>query len=288
MRRSALAAALLVAWVSPAAGQSAIYGAGLQAWLGCWSGGPGSAREAMPPIVCITPTARADVADLLTVEDDRIVARETLDATGRSRPITAARCTGVRTGTWSRDGRRLFVRSAGVCAGVRSSTSGLLAMTTDGDWLDVEGISAGGGTSVRVARYRPVTPPALLPLATRSTLRAQALATQSVRVAAAAPVREEDVLEAKRAVDSAVVEAWLHAVSRAAVVVRGAEEHDDGVSRTTMADEWYAMPLGWGWGYALPGGRSGSGYRDPRYGTPRQASPPPPAEVTLRLGKPRR
>ena len=319
-----LVAVMLVAAASGAAAQSAIYGAGLQAWLGCWSADPGPGRGGVTPsVVCITPTARGDVAELLTVEEGRIVGRETLDATGRQRPIDAARCTGVRSGSWSRDGRRLFVRSAGTCAGVPSSTSGLLAITADGDWLDVEGIFAGGGSSVRVARYRPVAVPTSLPIATRATLRAQALATQSVRVAAAAPVRAEDVLDAARAVDSAVVQTWILeraqrfeiteseiaslvgaglparvagalgavADAQSVTVVRGAADPDGGVARTTMADEWYAPQLGLGWGYVFPGGRYGSGYRDPRHGGhgghPGHASPPAPAGVTLRLGKPR-
>lgn len=284
MRSSVFAVVMLVACGSRAAGQSAIYGAGLQAWLGCWSADVTSARAgATPSIVCITPTARADVADVLIVEGGRIVARETLDATGRPRPIAAARCTGVRSGSWSRDGRRLFVRSTATCAGVPSSTSGLLAMTADGDWLDVEGITAGGGARVRVALYREVAPPASLPLAMRSALRAQALATQSVRVAAAAPVRDEDVLEATRNVDSAVVEAWLRAVPRPVIVVRGPDDGAGAAGRTTTFDDSYEVPLGWGWGFFLPAGRNGTGYRDPRH-----ASPPQPAGATLRLGKPRR
>lgn len=320
MRSRMLVAALLVAGVARASAQSAIYGAGLQAWLGCWSADASPARgSATPSVVCITPTSRADVAELLTMEEGRIVARETLDATGRSRPIDAARCTGVRSGSWSRDGRRLFVRSAGTCAGVHSSTSGLLAITADGNWLDVEGIFAGGGSSVRVARYRPVVPPSSLPTAVRSTLRAQALATQSVRVAAGAPVRAEDVLEAARSVDSAVVQAWIleraqrfeisdseiaalvnaglpaHVAAAlgavadppSVTVARGRADSDDGVDRTTMAEEWYGMPFGWGWGFSNAQGRTG--YHDPkRYGDPRHPSPPAPAGVTLRLGKPRR
>ena len=94
---SALAAALLAATASSATGQTAIYGAGLQAWLGCWSAELSTARtDAAPTIVCITPTARVDVADVTTVQGGRIVGRETLDATGRPRPIDAARCTGER------------------------------------------------------------------------------------------------------------------------------------------------------------------------------------------------
>ena len=125
--------------------------------------------------------------------------------------------------------------------------------------------------------------PASLPLAMRSALRAQALATQSVRVAAAAPLRDEDVLEATRNVDSAVVEAWLRAVPRPVIVVRGPDEGAGAVAHTTTFDDSYGVPLGWGWGFFLPAGRNGTGHRDPRH-----ASPPQPAGATVRLGKPRR
>jgi hypothetical protein len=296
----ALAAVLLVAGASSAKGQSAIYGAGLQAWLGCWSADLSAARaDAAPSIVCITPTANVDVADLITVQDGRIVARETLDATGRPRAIDAARCTGVRSATWSSDRRRLFVRSSGTCAGVHSSTAGLLAISADGEWIDVEGISAGGGTSVHVARYREVLPPLALPIAARSALRAQALATRSVRVAAGAPARAEDVLEAARALDPAVVEAWILERAQhmdvtetdiAALVNIGvptrvidalravgdpqsyANAQDAGEpprfrEMESYYDESYALPLGWGWGwgYAIPvGTRFGRGFRDAR------------------------
>ncbi len=297
---SALAAALLLVGASGAAGQSAVYGAGLQAWLGCWSADLSAARaDAAPSIVCITPTANVNVADLFTVQEGRIVGRETLDATGRSRAIDAARCSGVRSASWSSDGRRLFVRSTGTCAGIPSSTSGLLAISDDGEWLDVEGISAGGGTSVHVARYREVLPPSVLPAAARSALRAQALATRSVRAAAGAPVRAEDVLEAARAVDASVVEAWIleraqhmdvtetdlaalvniGVASRIAEALRStaepqsyaqAGEAGDASNVAPMEsyyDESYALPLGWGWGwgYAIPvGTRLGRGFRDAR------------------------
>jgi hypothetical protein len=292
-----LVAAMLVVSGAGVEGQSAIYGAGLQAWLGCWSAELSATRtEPTSSIVCITPTAHVDVAELLTVQDGRIVARDTVDATGRSRRIGAPRCTGIRSASWSRDGRRVFVRSTGTCAGVPSSTSGLLAMTDDGEWLDVEGISAGGGTDVRVARYREIAPPASLPTATRSTLRAQALATRSVRVAAGAAVRAEDVLEAARAVDSAVVEAWileraqrfdvsepelaalvsagvpmrvadaLHAVAdpEAYTLARGVDQMSGSAASATTFYDAYGLPLGWGWGDALPRTRYGNGYRDGR------------------------
>ena len=292
---SALAAVLLAAGVPAAEAQSAIYGAGLQAWLGCWSADLSSVRtDAVPTIVCITPTANVDVADVITVQNGRVLARETLDATGRPRALDGARCTGERNGRWSSDLRQLFVHSVGTCAGVSSSTSGLLAMGTEGDWIDVEAVSAGGGSSVRVARYREVAPPPALPAAERSALRAQALATRSVRAAASAPVRAEDVLEASRALDAAVVDAWIleraqqfdvtatdvvalrnlgvsARITEALGAVTDAESFtlargaDDAPSSalTTSYDAWNAMPLGWGWGYGIPVSVR-AGYRNSR------------------------
>ena len=97
---SALAAAVLVLGATRATAQSAIYGAGLQAWLGCWSADLSAARaDAAPSIVCITPTANVNVADLFTVQEGRIVGRETLDATGRSRADSMP--DPFRASTWS-------------------------------------------------------------------------------------------------------------------------------------------------------------------------------------------
>ena len=302
VRVTTLAAVLLVAGARVADGQSAIYGAGLQAWLGCWSAEPWSTRaEAAPPIVCITPTADRNIADVLTVHDGRIVSRETLDASGRPRAIDAERCTGVRSASWSRDGRRMFVRSSARCAGAASATSGILTITADGTWLDVEGVSAGGATSVRLARYREVAVPSALPADVQSRLRAQSLATRSVRAASAAAVRAEDVLEASRAVDSTVLEAWIleraqrfeisagdvgalitaglpSRVADALAAVadpqtyalsRGEDERTDTADWSTHYDA-YGLPFGWGWGWGhyLPGGsRYGRGDREAwRYG----------------------
>ena len=318
VRVSALAVVLLAAGARVADGQAAIYGAGLQAWVGCWSAEPWATRgEAPPPVVCFAPSADRNVAEVLTVQDGRIVSRETLDASGRARALEADRCTGTRAASWSRDGRRLFVRSSARCAGVPSTTSGILTITAAGDWLDVEGIAAGGSTSVRVARYHDVAAPAVLPASVRSALRAQALATRSVRLASSAPVRAEDVLEASRAVDSTVLAAWLlergqrvdvapgeiGALLNAGLPARVAEaleavadppsyelaRSDDerrGAVMPSMYDDAYGTPFGWGWGwgYYLPGSRHGRGHRDGwRYGHYR----PPLVIVRGHDGRPR-
>jgi hypothetical protein len=150
---------------------------------------------------------------------------------------------------------------------------------------------------VRVARYREVAPPPTLPADVASALRSQALATRSVRLAAAAPVRAEDLLEASRAVDSVVLESWIleraqrfdiaeneiTALVNSGVPTRAADalgaiadpqsyalaRGDEGRSGTvtTTSYDSYGLPFGWGWGsgYYVPiGTRYGGGHRDPR------------------------
>ena len=294
-RRTVLGA-LLLASAAPARAQTAIYGAGLQAWAGCWSAEAVAAAEPAP-IICVTPTADVNVSEVITLQDGETLSRQILDASGRPRAIDAKGCVGTRSATWSRDGRRLFVRSTGSCLGVPRETSSILAITPSGEWLDVEGIRAGGGMRVRVARFRDVGIPRTLPRALATTLRAQHLATESMRIAAGAPVRADDVLEAARIADSAVVEAWIlerahqfaiterdlgalaqgglpARVADALIAVadpegytlaRGDETYARGMGvagagEMPLALDSYASPWAWGWSYYTPYGlRRGAG-----------------------------
>src|SRR5206468_2944760 len=61
---------------STARAQSAIYGAGLQAWTGCWSAEQGMTSAGVGALVCVTPTANVNVADVATIQDGKVVGRE--------------------------------------------------------------------------------------------------------------------------------------------------------------------------------------------------------------------
>jgi hypothetical protein len=96
-----------------------------------------------------------------------------------------------------------------VCDGIPLAISGIFSISASGEWLDVEGISRGGGTSVRVARYREVgVPDGLSPDVARS-IQANALARRSTRAAFGAPVHLDDVVDAARLVQADVVAAWI-------------------------------------------------------------------------------
>jgi len=208
VRPHRLLAAILATAVSTTGAQSAIYGAGLQAWTGCWSAAQSLASPAGGALICISPTANVNVANVTSL-DGSVVAHEIIDATGHPLPLDAEGCTGTRHAAWSRDSRRLFLRTTGACNGIPLAISGIFSISAAGEWLDVEGISRGGGTSVRVARYRDVgVPPGLAPDVAQS-IQANALARRSTRAAFSAPIHLDDVIDAARFVQADVVAAWI-------------------------------------------------------------------------------
>jgi len=210
-----LGGALLLAPASPAFAQGTEPDARWQGWLGCWEpvGAPpmGASGAAGTQLVCVIPVAGASSAvDVATVTDGKIVARERVDANGERRPATKDGCTGWERAQWAPEGRRVYVRSEYSCSGgLERSSNGLLAISSTGDWLDVQGVTVGGSTGVRVARYREASPATTLPREIAAALEGRALAVNTARTAAMAPLTADDVVEASRHVAPAVVEAWL-------------------------------------------------------------------------------
>jgi hypothetical protein len=210
--RSAAAAAGLVALVASAASAQQQSAAGnWQAWIGCWTAGPaigGIAPSEVSPLVCITPTSDAGVVELTTLSGDKVVATQRIDAGGRELPTDAKGCSGAQRAQWSVDGRRVYLHATANCGGVERVTSGILAMSPTGEWLDVQGVAAGGEEAVRVARYRDAGVPSAVPAHISAAL-AQRGVYQNARFAAGATIGTSAVIEAARLATPAVVEAWL-------------------------------------------------------------------------------
>jgi len=150
-RIASLATLLVVTATASRAQTAAIYGAGLQAWTGCWAREETLTPAGVARFVCVVPTANVSIVQVAAIEGS-ILAQETLDATGRLAALEARGCTGTRRATWSRDSRRLFIRTTGVCQGVPLATSAIFSISSSGEWIDVEGIGTHGRTSVRVAQ----------------------------------------------------------------------------------------------------------------------------------------
>jgi hypothetical protein len=143
------------------------------------------------------------------VQDGKVLATKTIDASGAAQPIEAKDCTGTQSAEWSADARRVYLKATANCAGTTRTTSGILAMSPTGEWLDVQGIAAGEGENVRVARYRDAGLPETLPADIKSALEGRNASVQGARVAVGANVGTAAVIEASKKATPAVVEAWL-------------------------------------------------------------------------------
>ena len=211
-RKLSLAAIAIVVVASPAAAQSTAR-SNWQGFLGCWTAAAigesyGSAQFSAP-LVCITPTSNADVVELSTIAEGKVVSTERIDASGAPSPLDMKDCTGTKSARWSRDQRRVFLKSEMTCGGTPSTATSILSMTGRGEWIDVRGVAAGGNQNVRVARYRDVGVPSSVPANIATTLRENSTSVHSARVAAGAPFSLQAVEEASILADASIVEAWL-------------------------------------------------------------------------------
>ena len=252
--RRTLAVALAALSVSLAAPQSiraqqysAVTGPRWRAWLGCWSAAPADTSRFLPAssarIVCVAPTADADVVEVSAVSDGKVLSRDRIDASGRARTVDIGGCTGSESARWSADLRRVFLKSAVTCDGVLSEMSAMLAINAMGEWLDVRSTSAGGGpANLRVAHYRDAGLPDGIPADISRALSERRMSTLAARIAAGTPVGASAIIEATRIVDGSIVEAWTHeSGQRFAVDARALTELADAGVPASVTDAMIAV-----------------------------------------------
>ena len=200
-----LAATALLLANSPAPALAQTAGGAL---AGCWAPETASAGAATR-YLCVVPGATG--AEVVTVDSGRVVARTPAGATEARRPSSRDGCTGWESARLAAGGERVYLRSEHACpGGLRRASSGLLALGTGGELLDVTAVAVKGASAVRVGRFRAATPTDALPAEVAEVARrSDGLAASTARAAAAAPVSTADVVDVARAVDAAVVEAWL-------------------------------------------------------------------------------
>ena len=183
-----------------------------EAFVGCWAPEPGIPG---PTAVCVLPAGGARV-DLVTIADGRVASREGSDASGIRMPSVREKCEGGDVARWSADGRRLFLVSDHICDGAtRVRATGIMALPSGNEWLDVRGVSvAGGPADVRVRRYHAIAPTAsVIPAALVPEVQAATAERPTIRAAArtnaASELAIDEVIEASRTIDEGVLEAWL-------------------------------------------------------------------------------
>jgi hypothetical protein len=186
-----------------------------EAWLGCWEPVSGPAKVAgdttSAPLVCVIPSPGSVGVDVATVAGGRIVSRERIEATGEHRSVTREGCSGWESAEFSTEGQRVFLTAEYTCPGnLKRTTNELMAVTPNGEWLDVRGAAVRGlPEGVRVLRYRPAGGSAPVPSDLAWALQGSAMAVTTAREAAGAPPESEDVVEAAHQLAPSVVEAWL-------------------------------------------------------------------------------
>lgn len=216
--RVATAASTLLAAFVLLAGSATVNGAGAQSsqpdarwlpWLGCWE--PVGALDAVNGrMLCVLPVDGSSDVELATVDSGKVLVRERVAANGERMNSDEGGCKGWKSAQWSPDGERLYLKSDFDCqGGLHRTSTGIFAMAPGGLWLDVQGVSARDGGGVRVIRYHSAQAPDVLRDELARVTAERELALSTARTAATGSVGLQGVIDASRAVDPAVVEAWL-------------------------------------------------------------------------------
>jgi hypothetical protein len=184
-------------------------------WVGCWQAATADAEtltlapNKALPVVCVVPAAGSQAVDLVTVEGGTVTP-ERVDANGIQRDVNREGCKGWEKAEFSPDAKRIYLRSQHECGGNRTRTStGIMSISPNGEWLDVEGVKVGANSGVRVVHYGRVPAPAALDASMKSALDGNKLATTTAVLAAGDSVRVADVIDATKHADPLVVQTWL-------------------------------------------------------------------------------
>ncbi len=181
------------------------------AWMGCWQPvAEGATGDAADALLCFQPLAGDVGVEMVSVENGEISTRQTVRADGRRHDTSSDGCAGWDRADFSARPARVFLSSEYTCDGdvVRTST-GLLAMVSTEEWVEVKVVTVDGERMTWVTRYH---------LATQSDAEAagfgeiaadQSMAVHSARVSAAASPSVDDVIEASGYVDEEGVTAWI-------------------------------------------------------------------------------
>ncbi len=187
-----------------------------QAWLGCWQPVSGPVRVAgdttQVPLVCVVPSPGSVGVDVVAVSGGQIVTRDLVEATADHRDVTREGCSGWESARFSSEGTRVYLSAEYTCPGdIKRTTSEVMAITSDGEWLDARGATVKGlPAGVRVVRYQAAKAGAAVPGDLAWAVQgAGGMAASTAREAAGQPLVAADVVEATHYLDPAVVEAWL-------------------------------------------------------------------------------
>lgn len=177
-------------------------------FLGCWE----ATSEEAPTgdLLCVRPTAQTGGVEFLRVSDDAVVAREVLWADGQRHETTREACRGWEQGTFSQDGRRLFLQSEYTCdGGAIQQGGGIIAMASPVAFLDVRVAGVDGDRLAWVQRYHAASEAQAEAAGFGDILEDRAWSVGQARMVASANLDIDDLIEASAAQPAEAVEAFL-------------------------------------------------------------------------------
>jgi hypothetical protein len=146
---------------------------------------------------------------MFTIGDDEIRTSDLLVADGEQREIRADGCEGWEAVWFSEDGRRAFTRSSYSCDGVTQSGTGVLALVSPTQWVDVRALEVDGERTSWVQRYRLIGRDRADRQGVSDTGFGMGTAARAARFVAHRGVGLPEVEEAVREVDAEAVQGWL-------------------------------------------------------------------------------
>jgi hypothetical protein len=180
-----------------------------QAWHGCWE----ASGEAVVAghLLCVLPGSDASEVRLVTFAGGVLAGETRMRADGSARSVEEGGCTGTEQARWSADGRRIFVATRLDCDGRARVSRGVMAIISEEEWVDIQAATIFDQHLTRTLRYRHV-PAGRAPESVRALLDdSRSLVRQTARMAAAAPLTIEDVVEATSQMPAAALQALLAA-----------------------------------------------------------------------------
>lgn len=173
-------------------------------WVGCWEP---VGEDDTGEVLCVRPAGAG--VEVTEVADGAVRSSQTLVADGRAYPFEAEGCTGTRSAEFSADGHRIFTLTEQECDGdVARTSTGLIAMVSPQEWIDVQAAQAEGEGLGWAQRYRAADEQDAAG-AGFADLASRDVAARRARRAASATVDVDDVVEAVRSVDPEGVRTWI-------------------------------------------------------------------------------
>lgn len=191
---------------------------------GCWVPEENAAvgsNAVAGTMVCISPVAGTEAADVATIMNKQVLHSERVNATGARINKTVDKCPGWESATWSEDKSRLLLRSEFSCSdNLTVKGSGVFSLNADGEWIQIQGTTVGTNAGARVVRYRPAD--VALTAGTVLTDSAMVTTVPAEKTEGLAWFRQftgrapttAAVLDLSKHVDEQVAQAWLTEVGQ--------------------------------------------------------------------------